>query len=93
VSPNWSFQLPGGDYDGPDPEGFTNRDEIVSRFDKYVEKNQIPIAYNTCVTAVKRTEDGYFLIQSEGKSYHTNNVIAANGWFQVGKFPLSLVMR
>jgi putative flavoprotein involved in K+ transport len=25
VSPNWNFQLPGGDYDGLDPDGFMTR--------------------------------------------------------------------
>ena len=53
VSPNWNFQLPGGEYDGPDPDGFMTRDELVGRFDKYVEKNQLPIAFNTCVTSVE----------------------------------------
>ena len=29
VTPNWSVQLPGHPYDGPDPDGFMPRDELV----------------------------------------------------------------
>jgi putative flavoprotein involved in K+ transport len=32
VTPNWSFHIPVGEYDGPDPDGFMKRDELVSRF-------------------------------------------------------------
>ena len=85
VSPNWNFQLPGGDYDGLDPNGFMTRAEIVSRFDKYVENNQLPIAFNTCVTSVQPADGEGFLVQTQGKDYHAHNVVVANGWFRVGK--------
>ena len=29
MTPNWSVQLPGHPYDGPDPDGFMPRDELV----------------------------------------------------------------
>ncbi|HEV2477114.1 MAG TPA: FAD-dependent oxidoreductase, partial [Candidatus Dormibacteraeota bacterium] len=29
VTPNWSVKLPGGEYAGPDPDGFMGRDELV----------------------------------------------------------------
>jgi putative flavoprotein involved in K+ transport len=85
VSPNWTFQLPGGEYSGLDPDGFMTRAEIVSRFDKYVEINQLPIAFNTHVTSVEPVDGGSFLIQTKEKDYRARNVVAANGWFQVGK--------
>ena len=87
VSPNWNFRLPGGEYDGPDPDGFMTRDELVGRFDKYVEKNQLPIAFNTHVTSVEPVDGGSFLVQTKEKDYRARNVVAANGWFQVGKTP------
>ena len=37
VIPNWSFRLPGAEYDGPDPDGFMPLDEIQARFERYVE--------------------------------------------------------
>ena len=87
VSPNWTFQLPGGAYDGPDPDGFMPRDELVSRFEKYAEKNQLPIAFDTHVTSVQTVDDGSFLIHTQEKDYRARNVVAANGWYQVGKTP------
>ena len=35
VTPNWSVQLPGGGYDGPEPDGFMPRDEIVGHLERY----------------------------------------------------------
>ncbi len=34
VTPNWSFLLPGGEYDGPEPDGFMTREELVSRIEQ-----------------------------------------------------------
>lgn len=31
VSPNWTATFPGDPYDGPDPDGFMTRDEIIGR--------------------------------------------------------------
>lgn len=87
VSPNWTFQIPGGEYDGPDPDGFMPRNELVSRLEKYVEKNQLPIAYNTCVTSIELLDGDGYLVRTEQKEYRARNVVAANGWFGVGKTP------
>jgi putative flavoprotein involved in K+ transport len=35
VTPNWTVQLPGGRYDGPDPDGFMPRDEVVAFLERY----------------------------------------------------------
>jgi putative flavoprotein involved in K+ transport len=35
VTPNWSVQLPGGAYDGPEPDGYMSRDELVAYFERY----------------------------------------------------------
>src|SRR5512142_43800 len=53
VSPNWNFQLSGGGYDVLDPDGYMTRDQLVHRFEMYVEKNQLPITYNSRVTSVR----------------------------------------
>lgn len=87
VSPNWAFQLPGGAYDGPDPDGFMNKTELVARFDRYVEQHQLPIEFNTTVTSVQPLEGGGFLVQTQDKDYRVRNVVVANGWFQLGKTP------
>ncbi len=87
VTANWFFQLPGGAYDGPEPDGFIPRDELVSRFERYAEKYQLPILLNTCVSSVEREDDRGSLVRTEKKEFRAHNVVAANGWFQVGKIP------
>ena len=34
-APNWTFDLPGYRYDGPDQDAFMSRDELVAQFQKY----------------------------------------------------------
>ncbi len=87
VGPNWTFQLPGAGYDGPDADGFMTKDEIVGRFDRYVEKYRLPISFNACVTSVQPRDGGGFLIQTQEKDYYARNVVVANGWFGIGKIP------
>ena len=87
VSPNWTFRLPGGEYDGSDPDGFMTRDELVSRFERYAEKYHLPIAFNSPVISVQQTDGSGFVVKSPEKEYRARNVVAANGWFQRGKTP------
>jgi putative flavoprotein involved in K+ transport len=87
VTPNWTFQIPGGEYDGPNPDGFMTRAELVERFDRYVEKYQLPVRRNAGVTAVKQLDDGGFQVQTEDQEYRARNVVTANGWFNVPKLP------
>lgn len=87
VSPNWTFLLPGGEYDGPDPDGYMTRAELINRFERHVEKYQLPIAYNSLVTSIQPMDGGDFLIQTQDKEYCARNVVVATGWFQVGKTP------
>ena len=34
VTPNWTVQLPGGRYDGDDPDGFMPRDDVVDHLER-----------------------------------------------------------
>ena len=88
VTPNWTFRLPGSEYDGPEMEGFMPRGDLIERFDRYAEENKLPITYNTRVTSVQFLDGKWYRIRTEGgKEYHARNVVVANGWFQVGKIP------
>lgn len=89
VTPNWSFRLPGGEYDGPDPDGFMSCDEIIGRFEQYVERFQLPIQYNTRVVSVELL-DGY-RVQTSESTFAAKNVVMATGFFQQPKLPSSAV--
>ncbi len=89
VTPNWSFNLPGADYDGPDPHGYMGRAEIVSRFERYVAQNQLPVRYGLTVTAVEPGANARgFTIhvndndQPEQNTFQAQRVVIATGIFQ-----------
>ena len=81
VSPNWSFQLPGAEYHGTDPNGFMPRDEVVRRFEEYVSGQALPINYGVEVNSVAPSDDN-FLISAGDARIISHNVIIATGLFQ-----------
>src|SRR5215204_4429459 len=43
ITPNWMTQLPGGRYQGDDPEGFIGRDEVVQLLEDYAASFDPPL--------------------------------------------------
>jgi putative flavoprotein involved in K+ transport len=62
VTPNWTFLLPGAEYDGPAPHGYMPRDEIVATLERYVDRYHLPVQFNSRVSAVEPVESGKFLV-------------------------------
>lgn len=86
VTPNWSTRMPGAEYDGPDPDGFMPRDEVVAYFDRYVDRFRLTVRVNTTVTSVEPREGGYRVI-TPGQTFAARNVVVATGFFQQPKIP------
>jgi putative flavoprotein involved in K+ transport len=84
VTPNWTFRVPGEEYQGPDPDGYLKKDEIVRRFDEYVDKYSLPVEYNVRVTSVD-AEPGGYRVQTSTGGWHARNVVMATGIFQTPK--------
>ena len=63
VTPNWTVQLPGGAYDGPEPDGFMPRDEIVRHLERYAA--DAPVREGVDVDGVE-IADGFVLRTSAG---------------------------
>ena len=87
ITPNWMTRLPGAEYQGDDPDGFSARDEVVAYFEKYVERFDLPIRYGIRVISVKPIEAGY-LVSTDEEDFETDNVVIATGLFQQPKIPL-----
>jgi putative flavoprotein involved in K+ transport len=88
VSPNWSFQLPGGEYQGPNPDGFMGRAEVVATFEQYIERFRLPVQYNQKVLSVEPNGDRHgYLVRMEGRSLQARNVVVASGLYQRPKLP------
>ena len=88
LTPNWSFRLPGAEYAGDDPDGFMLKNEIVTRFEQYVQNAQLPVRYQVHVNSVERSADGGdYLVKTDTNEIRASNVIIATGLFQHAKIP------
>ena len=88
VTPNWAIRMPGAEYNGPDPDGYMPRDEIVRYFEQYVEQFRLPVRYNTHVTSIEPTgTNGGYTVKTINADFHARNVVIAVGLFQKPKIP------
>jgi putative flavoprotein involved in K+ transport len=86
VTPNFTVQMPGAEYDGDDPDGFLPRDQVVSYFEDYIRLFDVPIRYDTRVTSVEKNGAVYH-VRSDGATIEAINVVMATGLFQKPKVP------
>jgi putative flavoprotein involved in K+ transport len=91
VTPNWAFRLPGAEYGGDSPDAFMPRDEIVSRFERYVVDMDLPVHFDARVTCVEqRPGSGLYVVQTDDGDLEAKYVVIATGLFQRPKVsPLS----
>ena len=88
VTPNWSFRLPGAEYQGNAPEGYLKRDEIVSRLEQHITAFDLPIQYGVHINTVeRRLETRDYVVSSEGATWEARNVVVATGLFQRPRRP------
>ena len=80
VTPNWSVQLPGGEYSGPEPDGFMNKNELIDHFEDWAVSFHAPVREACAVTAVDPDGDGFALTTSDGPMSARTVVIATGGY-------------
>lgn len=81
VTPNWTVQLPGSPYRGPDPDGFMPRDEIVAHLENYASEGAAPIRLGVEVLGVERQNDAFHLTTSDGE-LQARAMVLATGAYQ-----------
>jgi len=81
VTPNWSVQLPGGAYEGPDPDGFMNLTELVGHFQSWADSFQAPVVEGCQVMSLDGDGDGFLLTMPERK-LRARTVVVATGGYQ-----------
>ncbi|MDF3015795.1 MAG: dependent oxidoreductase [Thermomicrobiales bacterium] len=87
VTPNWATRMPGAVYDGPDPDGFMSRDEVIAYFARYVDRFHLPVQGNTRVTAVEPLDSTGYRVLTGEQTIEARNVVMATGFFQKPKIP------
>ena len=96
-TPDWFLQLPGGEYDGDDPDAFAPLAEVIEYLEGYARSFAAPVRENVEVLALRPADVGYLVETSEG-TLSATNVIVASGAFQqprprvsgVGSAPVEL---
>lgn len=87
VTPNWMLKMPGGGYNGADPNGFLPREEIVAYFEQYAERFKLPVQYNARVVSVESMNGKGYRVQTSERSFQADNVVIATGFEQLPKIP------
>jgi putative flavoprotein involved in K+ transport len=87
VIPNWGLRMPGAEYDGPAPDAYMPRDELVAYFDRYAERFRLPVRYNTRVRTVEGMDGEGYAVRTEGGTIRADNVVVATGYEQLPKVP------
>ena len=87
-TPNWALQLPGYEYDGPEPDAFSSLAEVLAYFEGYARDAGAPVRTGVEVTAL-RPEQGEWLVEADGHAFSAPSVVVATGAFQRPFVPLS----
>src|SRR4051794_36389837 len=83
VTPNWQCRLPGFGYDGPEPDGFMVRDEIVGYLEKFAASFDAPLVEGVAATGLRGRPDGSFAIATNRGTLSADQVVVATGPYQV----------
>jgi cation diffusion facilitator CzcD-associated flavoprotein CzcO len=82
VTPNWSVQLPGGQYDGDDPDGFMPRDEVVDHLERYAAGFGAPVREGVQVTSLRPRPDSGFDLDTSAGDVVAETVVLSTGAYQ-----------
>ena len=82
VFPNWTVQLPGGRYEGGDPDGFMSRDHIVGYLVAYADGFGAPVREGVEVSWLGQGDDGRFLLRTSAGDIRAQQVVVASGAYQ-----------
>lgn len=91
VTPNWHCRLPGYEYDGPEPDGFMTRDEVVAWLAGYAPTFGPPVREHTRVTSLTEKANGGFRLEAAGPDgtevWEAASVVVATGGYHVPIVP------
>ena len=83
VTPNSLASLPDQPYDGPEPDGFMARDEVVRRIASYADTVDAPVALDTEVRRLGTRAGGGFVLETGDGTVQADHVVVATGGYHV----------
>lgn len=93
VTPNWTLGLPGGAYEGDDPEGHVAREAIVEHLEAYAKRWAVPVREGVSVDRITPGERSRFRLKTSDGPIDAASVVVCTGAFQrpfrppAGAFP------
>jgi putative flavoprotein involved in K+ transport len=87
VTPNWTVSLPGQPYDGPDPDGFMPRDEVVGRVAHYASTLGAPVHLGIEVARLAVAGGSGFRLETSAGPIDADSVVVATGSYHVPRIP------
>jgi putative flavoprotein involved in K+ transport len=88
VLPNWTLKIPDQYYDGDNPDGFIDKNELIDRFERFTQTFKPKIHFNTQVTSLEKNgNNNHFVLQTNNGKIYAKNVVAAVGTFQIAYIP------
>jgi putative flavoprotein involved in K+ transport len=87
VTPNWTVQLPGHPYKGPNPHAFMPRDEIVSTLEDFAASFGAPVREGVTVAGIEPSPDAGFVLHTTAGDSSSRALVLATGAFQKPHLP------
>lgn len=87
VTPNWQCALPGHPYDGPEPDGFMKKAEILAYLTAFKAKVDAPLFEGVAVKRVSRRPGGGFHVATSAGDFTADQVVAASGGYHTPIIP------
>jgi putative flavoprotein involved in K+ transport len=78
LTPRWMARLPGWSYNGPDPDGFMSRSEVITYLEGYAASFPAPVLAGVTVTRVERAAR-FFVVETDHGTFRADTVIVATG--------------
>jgi putative flavoprotein involved in K+ transport len=82
VTPNWATQLPGHSYDGPDPDGFMPRDEVVDYLERSAADLGTAVREGVEVASLEARPGGGLTAQTSTGGMRADAVVVATGSYR-----------
>jgi len=78
LTPRWQSRLPGHAYDGPDPDGYMSRQEVIDYLEGYAASFPAPVETGVTVVSAQRVGDEY-IVETDRGTWTANRVVVATG--------------
>jgi putative flavoprotein involved in K+ transport len=87
VGPNHLVQLPGGAYEGDDPDGFMSREQIAGHLEAYADRVPAPVRTGCPVRRLSAAEGGGYVLDTDDGVISSRVVVLATGAYQRPHLP------